>query len=167
MNRFGKECFVSDLSDRQAIFELAAAYSDAVNRKDWSAMADVYCERGELSLGDAPPIVGREAIRRSFEQLMSRDRDYVFQMTHSGVIDLRGDSARSRWWFSELKKPTGGAPEYLFGVYEDQIVRLAEGWFFARRSARRCLTWVLESADVAQWPLCRFQELNASVGRGG
>src|SRR3546814_5094944 len=133
----GKVDLVSEASDKLSIYELAAAYTDAVNRMDWAAMAQVYCETGELRLGDAPAIIGRDAIRNAFERLMCHDRNYVFQMTHSGLVEVDGSTARGRWWFSELKKPTDGPPEYLFGVYEDRMDRTEAGWGFDRKSTRQ------------------------------
>ena len=155
---------MSEASDKQAICELAAAYTDAVNRMDWDAMAEVYCETGELRLGDAPAIVGRDAILDAFEQLMHHDRDYVFQMTHSGLVEVNGSTARGRWWFSELKKPTDGPPEYLFGVYEDRMDRTEAGWRFASRSARQLLSWAIAPGNVTPFPLRGFQRIAGLAG---
>lgn len=155
---------MSEAEDKRAIYELAAAYTDAVNRMDWSAMAEVYCEDGVLRLGDAPAVVGKDAIRAAFERLMRHDRDFVFQMTHSGLVEIDDDMARGRWWFSELKKPAYGPPEYLFGVYDDRMDRTEAGWRFASRSARKRLSWSIDPTHVTSFPLPGFERVAGLAG---
>jgi ketosteroid isomerase-like protein len=135
---------MQNLEDELAIRALAAAYTDAVNRRDGSAMADVYAEDGVLeNLGGGFTLVGIEKLRRAFTRLVDSQREYLFQMTHSGLVDIQGDRAQARWWFSELKKPAGAPYEYIQGVYQDEVVRTPAGWRFAKRTVAGVLRWEL------------------------
>jgi ketosteroid isomerase-like protein len=139
-----REPAMANADDDLAIRNLAAAYTDAVNRRDGLAMAAVYAEDGVLeNLGGGFTLAGIEKLRRAFSRLVDRDRDYLFQMTHSGLVEIDGDRAKARWWFSELKKPAGGPYEYVQGVYQDQLTRTPAGWRFSRRTVSGLLRWEL------------------------
>ncbi len=128
---------MSQADDELAIRQLAAAYTDATNCRSPEGMAGVYAPDGELTVAGrtAKPIKGHAKLLLGFQRLMEQ-REFLFQMTLSGVVEVRGDTAVSRWWFSEIRKPTGSeAYIYSLGVYQDEVVRLAEGWRYARRSA--------------------------------
>lgn len=150
MNSAQDECDVS---------KLAAMYTDAVNRGDWKAMARVYAEDGILVLGDAAPIVGSAAIERAFRHLVEIDREFIFQMSHSGLVHVDGRRARGRLWFSELKKPTGMPYECILGYYEDEATRFDLGWRFTRRVARRRFRWELPQDQMMQDALATFMTI--------
>jgi ketosteroid isomerase-like protein len=150
--------------DELAIRGLAAAYTDAVNRRDGLAMAAVYAEDGVLeNIGGGFTLVGIEKLRRAFSRLVERDREYLFQMTHSGVVEIDGDKAKARWWFSELKKPAGAPYEYIQGVYQDEMVRTKAGWRFARRTVGGVLRWELPG-DITTSALPPFLAIAALGG---
>jgi ketosteroid isomerase-like protein len=143
--------------DELAIRSLAAAYTDAVNRRDGTGMAAVYAPDGELSVPTAgAPVVGIAALAKRFRKLVEVDREFLFQMTHSGVVEISGDTAQARWWFSELKKPAGQPYEYILGVYQDDVVRLDSGWRFARRTVSAPLRWELPAEGIAHQALPPF-----------
>ena len=130
--------------DELAIRSLAAAYTDAVNRRDGEAMAAVYSEDGILhSPAAGAPLQGIEKLRKRFKRLVEVERELMMQLTHSGVVEIDGDRSTARWWFSEIKRPTGGTFEMIFGVYQDEMVRTAAGWRFAKRTVDAPLRWEL------------------------
>jgi len=137
--------------DELAVRSLAAAYSDAVNRRDGPGMAAVYADDGELHLAPpARPLVGKDFLTKAFTRLVEKDREYLFQMTHSGVVEVDGDKATGRWWFSEVKKPTGQPMEMVMGVYQDEAIRTADGWRFSKRTVSGMMRWELpEGADIS------------------
>ena len=60
---------------------------------------------------------------------------YFIQMTHSGVIEIKGDRATAR--FVERERGRGESTYYdSLAVYEDVLVREADGWRFAKRFYR-------------------------------
>jgi hypothetical protein len=120
--------------DENAVRSLAAAYSDAVNRRDADGMAAVFAPDGVIEKpGFGEPVQGVDKILKRYRRLQS-EREFLCQMIYSGVVEVNGDRATARWWFGELKKPVGG-DDWLFmiGVYQDDVVRLEVGWRFARR----------------------------------
>ncbi|MDB5444894.1 MAG: hypothetical protein JWQ97_211 [Phenylobacterium sp.] len=135
-------------ADELAIRSLAAAYTDAVNRKDGVGMAAVYAPDGVLENPRLPkPIVGYEKLLKGFRRLVEEQREFLCQLTHSGVVEVDGDRAQARWWFSEIKKPVGEPFEMILGVYQDDVVRLPQGWRFSRRSVSSVMRWELPAAD--------------------
>lgn len=140
---------MQDAADELAIRSLAAAYTDAVNRRDGDGMAAVYAPDGMLhSPAAGDPVVGIEKLRKRFKRLVEKEREFLMQLTHSGVVEIDGDRAMARWWFSEIKKPAGGPFEMILGVYQDEVVRLPEGWRFARRTVSAPMRWELPGGDA-------------------
>ena len=121
------------LADDLAVRSLANAYSHAVSRLDSDAAAMVYAEDGVLSAFRGPDIVGRakicEAFHNTFDPL-----DFLIQTCAAGMVEIDGDRAKASWSVTEWFKPKGMDDlGCCFGMYEDQVVRTAEGWRFARR----------------------------------
>jgi len=140
------------LADEAEIRALAAAYTDACNRRSPEDMAAVYAPDGELHAGQVGrPIVGAAALLKTFQWLIAH-REYLFQMTHSGLVEVRGDTAVSRWWFSEVKRPKGGGYEFVQGVYQDELARLDVGWRYTRREATGMFQWALPLTDAHTAP---------------
>jgi ketosteroid isomerase-like protein len=151
---------VSRADDELAIRSLAAAYTDAVNRRDGEGMAAVYAQNGVLhSPAAGAPVEGIEKLRKRFKRLVEKERDFLMQLTHSGVVELYGDTATARWWFSEIKRPAGGTFEMIFGVYQDEVVRTEAGWRFARRTVDASLRWELPNPPESFAPLPLFLPL--------
>ena len=136
-------------SDELAIRSLAAAYTDAVNRRDGDGMANVYAPDGELHVPTAgEPIIGIDKLRKRFKRLVEHEREFLMQLTHSGVVEISGDTAQARWWFSEIKKPAGAAFEMILGVYQDEAIRLPEGWRFAKRYVAAPWRWEMPAGEA-------------------
>jgi len=126
---------MSEADDILAIQQLAAAYADACNRMSPVDMASVYAEDGELiALAfSEKPMKGREKLERIFAKLIS-ERDFIFYMIFSGIVNVDGDKATARWWVSELRQVKGADHIVtMLACFQDEVVRLPEGWRFARR----------------------------------
>lgn len=120
------------VADELAVRRTAAAYTDAVNRMDFAAAAATYAPDGVLSLLNRPLVEGRAAVQEMLEGY--RDRyAIVVQTVHSGLVQIDGDLAHARWQVSEILLAPPGAPLQVMGRYEDELVRLEEGWRFAER----------------------------------
>jgi len=123
------------LEDEAKIHRLAARFSDAVNERDSAAFAQLWANEGAVwNIG--PPLAshaeGKAAIVAMLEGLFKIER-YFMQMTHSGVVTLDGSRATARFVIREHGRGEGSYYENL-AVYNDELVREAEGWRFARRS---------------------------------
>jgi len=124
--------------DETAIRALAAAYTDAVNRHDPVSGAAVYAPDGVLIAYDTPPIVGHAAIEAMFVERWPK-AGILFQCLHSGLVGVRGDRAHARWWLSEYNCPADATTGRMnLFAYQDELVRLGEGWRFARRNLQTC-----------------------------
>ena len=121
------------LSDEIEISRLLAAYSHAVMRLDPVGSAAVYMEDGVLSAFNGPDIVGRPAIETAFVAVFAPVR-FLIQNCGASVIAVDGDRARVSSSVSEMLQGKGSDQlSCCFGNYDDELVRTADGWRFAKR----------------------------------
>jgi ketosteroid isomerase-like protein len=123
----------NNLADEQAIRNLTASYTDAINRMDIDDIAPVYDDDAVFTMMERPSVIGRPAILDVLRATVARYQ-LVMQLLHSGVVQLDGDSARARWQITEFQVLADGQPRFIAGRYEDELVRRADGWKFARRT---------------------------------
>jgi len=144
---------MSQADDELAIRQLAAAYTDACNCRSAEGMAGVYAPDGELmTAGRDRPIKGYDKLLLGFQRLLEQ-REFLLQTTHSGVVEVHGDTAVARWWFSEIKKPTGYQYyQQIFGCYQDELVRLDIGWRYSRRTAAGMFAWDIPVTQAHEGP---------------
>jgi len=121
------------ISDDAAIRRLVAYYSDAVTHLDAVRAASVYADDGCVSIAGAE-LYGRAAIEEGMRQSFSAFA-LLQLIAHGGLIDADGDQATGRWSTIELTVRRGATDmSCIFGCYDDQMVRLPEGWRFRKRS---------------------------------
>ena len=121
------------IEDELSIRNLVARYSDAVNQRDLVAFRQLWTSDAVWEIG-APlqaSAHGVDEIVALLRRLLQAEK-YFMQMTHSGVIEVNGDRATAR--FVERERGRGESTYYdSLAVYEDVLVREAEGWRFAKR----------------------------------
>lgn len=125
------------VEDRLAIRELLEAYGDAVCQHDAEAWAALWCDDGIWSLPDIPELgtlVGKEQIMPKWKEAMANLRGMVMLVT-VGKICVDGDRATARSYISEAY-PRGDQVARDRGVFEDEIIRRSDGWFFQKRTFR-------------------------------
>ena len=143
------------------IRDVAARFSDAVNRRDPDAFGDLFADDGAWEIGEPFPgrAAGRENVITMFKNLRA-PWDFFFQMTHSGVIDVAADrqTATARWEIQEMARTPDGSQSYNnVAMYYDRLVRTAHGsWRFAER--RYHYVWV-SSADLGGRSIPRPDDL--------
>jgi ketosteroid isomerase-like protein len=116
-----------------AVQQLAVTYADCVSRGDVSAAVQVYAPDGRLEPPATKPAVGRAAIEATISATVAT-LEMVFQTVHVGLVQVDGDRAQARTPITEWARRERDSQPFLFlGWYEDEAVRLAEGWRFARR----------------------------------
>jgi hypothetical protein len=120
------------LLDDYAVRHVAAAYCDAANRLSAREAAATYAPDGRLSMMGRPEVHGREAVESMLAATFAR-YELVTQLTHSGLVRIDGNEAAARWLVTELQVALSGDRRFIIGRYEDELVRLDEGWRFARR----------------------------------
>jgi uncharacterized protein (TIGR02246 family) len=141
---------IERLAIEAQIRDLAARFSDAVNRRDFDAFGDLFADGGIWEIGE--PFPSRAAGRQNVATMLRNLRapwDFFFQMTHTGVIDLAPDrqTATARWEIQEIARTPDGSQSYdNVAMYYDRLVRTHDGsWRFAER--RYQYIW-LSSADL-------------------
>ncbi len=119
--------------DAFAVQQLAVRYADCVSRGDVTAAVEVYAPDGRLETPTTEPAIGRAAIEKTISSTVA-SLELVFQTVHLGLVEVDGDRATARTPITEWARRSRDAQPFLFlGWYEDEAVRLDEGWRFARR----------------------------------
>lgn len=119
------------ISDELAVRDLAARFTDAVNRNDPAALGALFTEDGQWVVPGMETTTGREAASAQIAQLRTTFVD-LLQLLYSGHVELDGDDATATWYLSE--QASDGERAFAFtGVYRDVVRRTDEGWRFARR----------------------------------
>ena len=124
------------VEDELSIRNLAARFTDAVNERDLASFRQLWTDDAVWEIG--PPLQSRtdgvEEIVALLRRLLQAE-EYFMQLTHSGVIEVKGDRATAR--FVERERGRGESSYYdSLAVYEDVLVRKADGWRFAKRFYR-------------------------------
>ena len=121
------------LEAESAIRRLVGLYCDAVNRRDADAAGLLFAPDAAIQIADFPGIKGQEAIREGMRETFGRHA-FLRQQCDVGLIDIAGETARSRLSVIEASHRSGEhGLSLIFGFYEDEYVRLTEGWHFQRR----------------------------------
>ncbi len=141
------EEILTRLEDESAIRRLVAFYSDAVAHLDPARAASIYAEDGSVSIAGSE-IAGRPAIEEEMRQTFSAF-ELLQLIAHGGLLAIEGDRATARWSTIELGVRRGSkALNCVFGRYDDELVRLPEGWRFKKRSFTLAGRTLLETAKL-------------------
>jgi hypothetical protein len=124
--------------DDVAIRGLIAAYADVVNRRAWGELHELFLPEAplHLDLRDRPAVehVGPDAVGAFIDGAIERFAFFEFVALNVRVLrDADPDRARVRTYMCELRQDHDGTPSRAFGLYQDDVVRTAGGWRFARR----------------------------------
>lgn len=121
------------VADRVEIEALRAEFTDAVMMRDPARIAALFTDDGVLRMPDVPLESIGPAIARDSERLQGA-WDFFVQSSHSGAVELDGDSASGRTYVHELARLTDGREGVNYGVYHDRYRRTENGWRFAERT---------------------------------
>jgi ketosteroid isomerase-like protein len=122
----------STVADELAIRQLTAAYSDAVNRRDFEAFAALWEPDGRWVVPGLEDAVGGEAAAQQLRALVDT-MEFMLQFLNGGQVWVEGGSGRARWYIEEIGRTKDGQGVHFAGVYQDEHVRAGTGWRFARR----------------------------------
>lgn len=96
-------------------------------------IAPVHDDDAVFTMMDRPSVTWREAVLDVLRSTVARYQ-LVMQLLHSAVVQIDGNRARARWQVAELQITVDGSPRFVAGRYEDELIRRAYGWKFARRT---------------------------------
>jgi 3-phenylpropionate/cinnamic acid dioxygenase small subunit len=120
--------------DAEAIRSLMSAYGRMLDLRDYEGWADLFAPGGQWVGGDVYGAISGRADLLAFVTREFASTPPCVHMLGNMAIDLDGDRATawSRWLLIE-QAPDGGMRMALAGSYSDALVRLPDGWRFARR----------------------------------
>ncbi|SDG38900.1 nuclear transport factor 2 family protein [Pseudonocardia oroxyli] len=129
---------MSASDDFVAILDTAYRYAQAADRRDWAGLANCYTEDAVVNF-NGTIVEGRDAIiARNQRQLTKWEATQHF--TGNPVIKVDGDRADASFYtIAQHTVMRDGLPVTCLagGVYEDELVRTAEGWRFRRRRIQK------------------------------
>jgi hypothetical protein len=125
--------------DEVAIRGLIAAYADVVNRREWSELGPLFVADAPVTidLRDRAPleVEGPAALGEFIGGAIERFAFFEFVALNVRVeLGTDADRAAVRTYMCELRQDHDGAFSRAFGIYQDDVVRAADGWRFARRN---------------------------------
>lgn len=121
------------IADRVQIEALRGEFSDAVMMNDYERAASLFTPDGALRMPNVPvDLVGRDAIV-GWRERREAFVEYLVQTTHTGSIQLDGDTATGRAYMHELIGLRDGSTHQNFAIYHDRYQRTEDGWKFTER----------------------------------
>ena len=130
------------MSDQEALADLAAEYARCVDRGDPEGVAACFAPDGVLrivNLAEGGKVLAERTGRDEIVRAISRmSYDATFHFVGQQQVDIHGDTATGETYCiaHHLTIPDDGTPatDYIMYIrYQNQFVRLDEGWRFAVR----------------------------------
>lgn len=133
---------------RESIRRLLSLYCDSVARRDADAVGLLFTEDARVRIAGGAERIGRSAIVEGLRGTISQF-GFLHQKCDTGLIDVAGDTARSRIGVMEMNQASGASEfNMIFGVYEDEYRLTGEGWRFARRDFTFQYRAILPAAET-------------------
>lgn len=123
--------FTGPLEDRVAIHELNGTYADGVVRIDSGTWASVWADDADWDLM-GHQTHGKEAIVAFWNGAMSWLEAVSFHCVPC-MIEVTGNTAKSRVQTQEILKPKDGKARHVGGLYEDELAKVDGRWLFTSR----------------------------------
>jgi hypothetical protein len=123
------------LSDERDCERLVLDFVHFSDRQEYESLAALFATEGVLSRPSGDPLVGREAILKSYQ---SRPAGRVTRhiCTNIRITMESAEGARGSSYALVYSWTANNPPEVKVGEFEDEFVRTPEGWRFASRQAR-------------------------------
>jgi hypothetical protein len=119
-----------------AVGRLQAAYGDAVTRRAWDDVREMFEPDAVVAIDTrtrAPfTLDGPNAVADFIERSLDGFAFFTFAILNA-VAEVDGDSATGRVYICELRHDHAGQWTQAYGLYQDRYVRRAGQWRFARR----------------------------------
>lgn len=143
---------LQSLQDRLDVADLLAAYSTALDTKDWDALREVFTPDAGCDYGTLGTPSGVDEIivlvSKTLESL-----DVTQHLVGNVTVQVTGDEATAGAYLiaQHLRAGTPGGDTYLMGsTYTDALVRTPEGWRIRHRTMTRL--WATGNRDVITRP---------------
>lgn len=127
--------------DRQQIIDLAIAYTWALDTKELDKLHDIFLADATADLRGIACDGIEAIIARIGGSVLRLDATQHVVSNHQVVVD--GDTATHRCYMQGqhvLHGTPGGDNHIVAGIYDDRLVRTADGWRIAHRVMRQVWT---------------------------
>ena len=140
-----------EMLDDREIVGLAVKYASALDNKNWQMLHSVFAPDGVLVAGPLGEVKGPEAIGLAIERVL--DGQVTQHLNGNHVVSVQGDIASHSSYLQAQHVRPGmmGVNWYtIAGTYEDELIRMREGWRICRRTLT--LTWTNGNPDAHTIP---------------
>ncbi len=125
---------MTDREDRQDIADVLLRYATGIDRRDWLLFRTVFVSDCILDYGTIGVWQGIDAVTEFMEVAHSMAGHTLHRLTNQ-VITVDGDRATARTYVDGLiMAQDNNSGVNAIGYYDDEIVRVADGWRIARRN---------------------------------
>lgn len=131
---------IEEMASYVAIQRLLSAYTDAVNRRAWGELSELFLDDAKIDVTPLRPppleLTGPESLGRFIAKATLRFEFFQFVLLNSRLeIRLDEQSARGRNFICEYRRErTSGKWTQVFGVYHDRYRRIEGRWWFEHRT---------------------------------
>ncbi len=130
------------LEDRLELHELTGRYGDAIDDRNWQALADIFTEDAVFEVVDLVIMRGLADIQRYMAQEGRHPLAHLITNVH--ILETPdGVEIRSRGIFPIVGKKKAPGHRVFYGSYYDKAVKTPSGWRISDRvfsTQRRPLT---------------------------
>ena len=135
----------ADFQDRMALEKLAIEYANAIDRREWDRLDQVFVADALIDYTATGGIKGSYAeIKAWLPRTMKFFKSYMHLMGNF-QFQIEGDTASGQVsCFNPMLAPAlfGGSNTVMFGIwYHDTYVRTAEGWRISTRTQQHCYSF--------------------------
>ena len=118
------------------IQQLQAAYADAVTRRDWAAVRDLFEPDAVVHIDthtrEPFSLEGPSALVAFIDQAIASFTFFEFTILNA-TVELHGDDATGRVYICELRLDGDGTWSEAYGLYRDRYRRRDSAWRIAGR----------------------------------
>ena len=122
---------LQEMSDRLEIQDLLASYCEAIDRRDWDALDDIFTDDAIIVYPAAGGARGNLTETKAYLERALKQFSGMQHMLCLPVIKITGDTATSRTIaFNPMVVERDGQPDTFFvGIwYCDELTRTENGW---------------------------------------
>jgi ketosteroid isomerase-like protein len=137
---------VQNFADHLEIQQVLNLYASALDKHQWSDLEQVFTEDAVADFIGIGVCEGRQAITELVTGVLTQCA-VTQHLLGNYMIDVDGDKATASCYLSAMHAGLGDYAAEIFtvwGEYNDQLVRTADGW----RIAHRSLTTMHASGDI-------------------
>jgi hypothetical protein len=128
---------MNSTSDREQLKELRYEYCYRMDNLEPDRFAALFTTDAEYDITDVATGRGREGLRDLIEHLRGWEFDSMAHMCTNPVIEVDGDEASGRWYYTVMVAHGDGTTELGQGSY-DETYRRVDG------------EWLIDTTDVTR-----------------